>query len=369
MFLLFSYLHWTLGAVYLSTTVWALIEYRTFPLLLKGRLLLKSTNFCVFCDQLWLFSRHSTPPDTALLVRSILLLSPSHSHQWHCFRSSSPDLKFNQSQVVLPFHLNYTESLWLTLLHIIHPLWHYKSPLFPLSITYQSSYKSCLLCCLPFPDSCPYASYALCHHICSFSFDLLIPCFTPVSYYPHAMIFLPNHCGRLKRSQYLPQSYSFPIRSLFLPSCILLKVCSTSPLGNYIPELWRNTTTCLLLSFGVGCWLFWPFPSFRCTTHVCMQWHNHHQCAYTHTHTLLASTTIAMIPVPAYMHTLTWPPPAYLHALMWKLPPLSLTLTTTMAVMTPAPACMYACSDMTTTNVPTCTHWHDSYHHHYWHWW
>jgi len=85
----------------------ALIEYRTFPLLLKGRLLLGSTNFRVFVLQklnprdLWhsvtncYSSRHSRPPDTALLVRSILLLSPSHSHQWHCFRSSSPDLKFN----------------------------------------------------------------------------------------------------------------------------------------------------------------------------------------------------------------------------------------------------------------------------------
>ena len=196
------------------------------------------------------------------------------------------------------------------------------------------------------------------------------------------MIFLPNHCGRLKRSQYLPQSHSFPIRSLFLPFCTLLKMCSTSPLGNYIPELWRNTITRLLLSFGVGCWLFWPFPSFRCTTHVCMQWHNHHQCAYMHTLTqpqpacphapiwqlpppslastiiamTPATTTTAMTPVPPYMHTLTWPPPAHLHALMWQLPPLSLALTTTMAVMT-------------TTNVPTCTHWRDSYHHHHWHWW
>jgi len=32
---------------------------------------------------------------------------------------------------------------------------------------------------------------------------------------------LPNHCGRLKRSQYHPQSHSFPIRSPPLPSCTL----------------------------------------------------------------------------------------------------------------------------------------------------
>lgn len=69
---------------------------------------------------------HSRPPDTALLVGSILLLSPSHSHQWHCFRSSSPDLKFNESQVVLPFCLSHTESLWLTLTHSAA---HYSSPL------------------------------------------------------------------------------------------------------------------------------------------------------------------------------------------------------------------------------------------------
>jgi len=116
----------------------ALIEYRTFPLLLKGRLLLGSTNFRVFVLQklnprvLWHSvtncdsSRHSRPPDTALLVGSILLLSPSHSHQWHCFRSSSPDLKFNQAQVVLPFCLSHTESLWLTLTHSAA---HYSSPL------------------------------------------------------------------------------------------------------------------------------------------------------------------------------------------------------------------------------------------------
>jgi len=98
---------------------------------------------------------------------------------------------------VLPFCLSHTESLWVTLTHsdslccaLFIPSWHYSSPLSPLSITYQSSYKSCLLCCLSIPDSCPYASYALCHRICSFSFNLLIPCFPPLSFGPHAMIFL-----------------------------------------------------------------------------------------------------------------------------------------------------------------------------------
>ena len=66
-----------------------LIEYRTFTLLLKGRLLLGSINFRIFVLQklnprvLWHFvtncysSRHSRPPDTALLFESILLF-PSH---------------------------------------------------------------------------------------------------------------------------------------------------------------------------------------------------------------------------------------------------------------------------------------------------
>jgi len=108
-------------------------------------------------------------------------------------RVVSPDLKFNQSQVVLPFCLSHTESLWLTL---THSAVDYSSPLGITNLHY-SPYQSltnhpsnqCLSCCLSIHDSYPYDSYALCHCICSFNFDLLIPCFPPLSFGPHAMIF------------------------------------------------------------------------------------------------------------------------------------------------------------------------------------
>ena len=57
---------------------------------------------------------------------------------------------------------------------------------------------------------------------------------------------LPNHCGRLKRSQYHPQSHIFLIGSpsLPFPPAPYLKACSTSPCGDHIPEPQRKTTTC-----------------------------------------------------------------------------------------------------------------------------
>jgi len=52
-------------------------------------------------------------------------------------------------------------SLWLTLLHIIHPSWHYSSPLCPLTNPLPIPYQSCLLCCLSIHDSFPLLSTLL----------------------------------------------------------------------------------------------------------------------------------------------------------------------------------------------------------------
>jgi len=85
----------------------------------------QSQSFVTLCDQLWLFLTFQDPWHCSSGQINSLII-PSHSHQWHCFRGLSPDLKFNQSQIVLPFCLSHTESLWLTLSHSAA---HYSSPL------------------------------------------------------------------------------------------------------------------------------------------------------------------------------------------------------------------------------------------------
>jgi len=56
-----------------------------------------------------------------------------------------------------------------------------------------------------------------------------------------------------------------PSEALPFPPAPCLKACSTSPCGDQIPEPQRKTITHFLLSFGVGCWLFWLLPSLRHT--------------------------------------------------------------------------------------------------------
>jgi len=92
--------------------------------------------------------------------------------------------------------------------------------------------------CLSTPfHHCPSHSWSRNHPLVSLL--LYHCCYTPITNL--SLLFnprtLPNHCGRLKRSQYHPQSHPFPIKSPSLPSCTL-------PEGvQYIP-LWRlNTRT------------------------------------------------------------------------------------------------------------------------------
>jgi len=104
----------------------------------------------------------------------------------------------------------------------------------------------------------PLASLLLCH--C---------CYTPIVN-PSSLLnprTLPNHCGRLKRSQYHPQLHISPIRSPSLPSCTLPEGLQHIPLWRSYTRTTEEDHHSLLLSFGVGCWLFWPLPSLRCTLH------------------------------------------------------------------------------------------------------
>jgi len=104
--------------------------------------------------------------------------------------------------------------------------------------------------------NCPLASPLL-HHCC------ITPIVTLSSlFYPRT---LPNHCGRLKRSQYHPQSHIFPIRRPSLPSCTLPEGVQHILLQRLNTRTAKEDHHSLLLSFGVGCWLFWPLPSLRCT--------------------------------------------------------------------------------------------------------
>ena len=64
--------------------------------------------------------------------------------------------------------------LWLTLHRIIHPSWHYSSPLCPLTNPLPIILQSWWLCCFLIPDSFPLADWASWHHSDSLCFALFI---------------------------------------------------------------------------------------------------------------------------------------------------------------------------------------------------
>ena len=99
-------------------------------------------------------------------LRPILSSKPSYSF---CFHPAEPFTCITHSQ------------------HI-HPLLALLIPITPLTNHLPIILQVMLTMLLINYDSFPYDSYALCHRICSFSFDLLIPCFPPLSFGPHAMI-------------------------------------------------------------------------------------------------------------------------------------------------------------------------------------
>ena len=77
-------------------------------------------------------------------------------------------------RVIQSHHDIIMTHLWLALHHIIHPSWHYSSPLCPLTNPLPIILQSWWLCCFLVPDSYPLADWASWHHSDSLCFALFI---------------------------------------------------------------------------------------------------------------------------------------------------------------------------------------------------
>ena len=78
-------------------------------------------GFVTLCDQLWLYLTFQAPWHCSSCWINFLII-PQPLPSVALLQKLISRSKVQWIQVVLPFCLSHTESLWLSLLHIIHPL-------------------------------------------------------------------------------------------------------------------------------------------------------------------------------------------------------------------------------------------------------